>query len=52
MLTRPPLPARATNPHPGSLTPQDLREAYRLYLEEHDGAGAGGAIRRKKLFVR
>ncbi|KPV78706.1 uncharacterized protein RHOBADRAFT_51140 [Rhodotorula graminis WP1] len=44
--------ARAVNPHAGSLTPQDLREAYRLYLEEHEGAGMGGATRRKKLFVR
>ncbi|GAA5890039.1 hypothetical protein JCM8208_002679 [Rhodotorula glutinis] len=44
--------ARAVNPHAGSLTPQDLREAYRLYLEEHEGAGMGGATRRKRLFVR
>ncbi|GAA6052298.1 hypothetical protein JCM3770_007238, partial [Rhodotorula araucariae] len=43
---------RALNPHPGSLTPQDLREAYRVYLEEHEGAGAGGATEKKKLFVR
>ncbi|BGP13030.1 hypothetical protein JCM10213_008021 [Rhodosporidiobolus nylandii] len=43
--------ARSIADHPGSLTPQDLREAYRLYLEEHEGAGAGGA-QRKKLFVR
>lgn len=45
--------ARATNPHPGPLTPQDLKDAYRLYLEEHQGAGAGGqGGGRKKMFVR
>ncbi|GAA5875667.1 hypothetical protein JCM16303_003948 [Sporobolomyces ruberrimus] len=45
--------ARSTNPHPGPLTPQDLRDAYRLYLEEHQGAGAGGqGGGRKKMFVR
>ncbi|GAA6000327.1 uncharacterized protein JCM10292_001460 [Rhodotorula paludigena] len=44
--------ARAQATHPGALTPQDLREAYRVYLEEHEGAGAGGATQRKKLFVR
>ncbi|GAA6010389.1 hypothetical protein JCM10207_005205 [Rhodosporidiobolus poonsookiae] len=43
--------ARSVADHPGALTPQDLREAYRLYLEEHEGAGAGGA-QRKKLFVK
>ncbi|GAA5961881.1 hypothetical protein JCM3765_006420 [Sporobolomyces pararoseus] len=45
--------ARSTNPHPGPLTPQDLKDAYRLYLEEHQGAGAGGqGGGRKKMFVR
>ncbi|GAA5974000.1 hypothetical protein JCM11641_008204 [Rhodosporidiobolus odoratus] len=43
--------ARSVADHPGALTPQDLREAHRLYLEEHDGAGAGGT-QRKKLFVK
>ncbi|GAA5853380.1 hypothetical protein JCM8547_002434 [Rhodosporidiobolus lusitaniae] len=43
--------ARSIADHPGALTPQDLREAYRLYLEEHDTAGAG-APTRKKMFVR
>ncbi|GAA6012004.1 hypothetical protein JCM8202_004227 [Rhodotorula sphaerocarpa] len=38
--------------HPGPLTPQDLREAYRIYLQEHEGPGAGGSSHPKKLFVR
>ncbi|GAA6040769.1 hypothetical protein JCM8097_003288 [Rhodosporidiobolus ruineniae] len=44
--------ARSIASHPGALTPQDLREAYRLYLAEHDGAGAGGTGRSKRLFVK
>ncbi|GAA6064267.1 hypothetical protein JCM10212_001651 [Sporobolomyces blumeae] len=47
--------ARATNPHAGPLTPQDLRDAYRVYLDEHDGAGKGGrpgGAGRKKMFVK
>ncbi|GAA5880684.1 hypothetical protein JCM3774_002794 [Rhodotorula dairenensis] len=44
--------ARELSDHPGSLTPQDLREAYRVYQHEHEGPGAGGSSHRKKLFVR
>ncbi|ORY72765.1 hTAFII28-like protein conserved region-domain-containing protein [Leucosporidium creatinivorum] len=43
--------ARAVANHSGSLTPADLREAYRLYQAEHEGAGGGG-IARKKMFVK
>ncbi|GAA5826232.1 hypothetical protein JCM5353_008798 [Sporobolomyces roseus] len=45
--------ARANSPHPGPLTPSDLRDAYRVYLEEHEGPGAGGmGGGKKKMFVR
>ncbi|GAA5966939.1 hypothetical protein JCM8115_006214 [Rhodotorula mucilaginosa] len=44
--------ARQMSDHPGSLTPQDLREAYRIYQQEHEGPGAGGSSHPKKLFVR
>ena len=42
--------ARSVAQHDGSLTPNDLREAYRLYQAEHK-AGSGG-VARKKLFVK
>ncbi|GAA5839596.1 hypothetical protein JCM11251_003555 [Rhodosporidiobolus azoricus] len=45
--------ARSMSPHSGPLTPQDLREAYRQYLSEHEGAGAGGqGGGRGKLFCK
>ncbi|GAA5942249.1 TATA-binding protein-associated factor TAF11 [Sporobolomyces koalae] len=45
--------ARSNSPHPGPLTPQDLRDAYRLYCDEHQGAGGGGqGGSRKKMFVK
>lgn len=40
--------AREVAKHDGPLTPEDLREAYRLYLVDHEGAGGT----RKKMFVR
>ncbi|KAK4701354.1 transcription initiation factor TFIID subunit 11, partial [Phenoliferia sp. Uapishka_3] len=42
--------ARSIANHDGPLTPADLREAHRLYIAEHEAAGAGSTG--KKMFVR
>ncbi|KAH7102478.1 hTAFII28-like protein conserved region-domain-containing protein [Auriculariales sp. MPI-PUGE-AT-0066] len=36
----------------GPISPDDLREAYREYVEEHGSVGATRASRGKRLFVR
>lgn len=41
--------ARSIANHPGPLTPADLREAYRLYLLDHESRGSASG---KKMFVR
>lgn len=51
LLTRIDAIAKSVAKHDGPLTPSDLREAYRIYLLEHEGAGkAGGG--KKKMFVK
>lgn len=42
------LAAREVASHDGPLTPDDLREAYRLYQLEHERNG----VPRRKLFTR
>ncbi|KAM0792998.1 hypothetical protein ACM66B_000493 [Microbotryomycetes sp. NB124-2] len=44
--------AREASGHDGSLSPSDIREAYRQYLLEHPWAGAGTGSGGKKLFAK
>jgi transcription initiation factor TFIID subunit 11 len=54
-LTRLPLLARAVQTRRGEsgpLSPDHLREAYRMYQEETGRVGAARPVRAKRLFVR
>lgn len=43
---------QANNKETGPLSPEQLREAYRLYAEDHGKVGAARRMNGKRLFSR